>query len=281
MILEFTYLSIQTKTQYMKLHLLTFISFSILLNSCDSKPEPPNFQNKGHELVYDMVQKVGTYDELKAKKDVVYTYTYQLPDGKSDISTEKYIFEGELSYGNYYQHERTLPDMEGDIEQGFDGEKYWLKYGGKISDDEAGLKRVSFNRPTNFYWFAMLPKLLDPGLIYEHLGEKTIEEQEYDIVKVSFEPQENKATDIYQLYINKETKLVDQFLFTVAEFGVVDSPLLMKLEYEEIDGLLIPNQRIYKQSTWDAEVTEADWIKVTWTDIKFNNGLSLDDFESE
>jgi hypothetical protein len=33
----------------------------------------PNFQNKGHELVYKMVQKVGDYNKLQQKQDVVYT----------------------------------------------------------------------------------------------------------------------------------------------------------------------------------------------------------------
>ncbi|MFT5645475.1 MAG: hypothetical protein ACI976_000145 [Aureispira sp.] len=40
------------------------------------------FQNKGHELVYNMVQVVGDYEQLKALKDVTYKYTYQTPDNK-------------------------------------------------------------------------------------------------------------------------------------------------------------------------------------------------------
>ena len=36
-----------------------------------------SFINKGHELIYKTVQKVGDIDKLKSKKDVVYTYTYQ------------------------------------------------------------------------------------------------------------------------------------------------------------------------------------------------------------
>ena len=53
------------------------------------------FKNKAHELVYNMVQKVGSYEQLKAKKDVIYTYTYTTPDSRVDISTEKYLFEDE------------------------------------------------------------------------------------------------------------------------------------------------------------------------------------------
>jgi hypothetical protein len=232
-----------------------------------------NFSNEGHQIIYNMVQKVGNYQQLRAKKDVVYTYIYTTPDGKTDISTEKYIFDGELSYGNYTKHERTLPNLKGSLEQSFDGNEYWLRANGKLVNDSEALMRVKFNRPTNFYWFTMFQKLLDPGLIYEYLGEKSSDNSNFDVVKVSFESENQKPTDIYQLYINKETGLVDQFLFTVADFGVIETPYLMQVSYEKIDDFLIPTERKYKKSTWDAEITDAPWIFVNWKNIRFNTNL--------
>lgn len=236
------------------------------------------FQNKGHELVYKMTQKVGTYQDLQDYKDVSYTYTYTTPDGKSDVSQEKYIFDGELSYGDYVKHERTLSDLEGRVEQGYDGSTFWLKQDGKSLDDEKGLKRVTFNRKTNFYWFTMMQKLLDPGLNYEYIKEDTINGKIYDIVKVSFDSKEGKPTDIYQLYINQETLLVDQFLFTVMDFGVAD-PLLMKVEYEKVGKILIPASRKYTKADWEGKNLNDDWIIVSWTDIKFNTGMTKERFE--
>lgn len=272
----------------MKENIFAIAILSCLLVSCNnsnqtnSKDETAlKFQNKGHQLVYTMVQKVGDYSKLLDKKNVVYTYTYQTPDGKTDISTEKYIFEGELSYGAYNRHEKTFPQLQGLIEQGFDGSEFWLKHKSEILNEESFLKGVAFNRPTNFYWFAMMQKLLDPGLIYEHLGEKSIDNNDYDIVKVTFNSEQDELTDTYQLYINKKTSLVDQFLFTVVNFGVVEIPFLMKLKYEEIDGLLIPTIRHYKKSTWDADVSDEPWIQVSWTNIKFNNALRNQDFKKE
>lgn len=263
----------------------TTLALSILILSCGSRVTSnlqsetnPVFQNKGHELVYKMVKVVGDYNVLKQKKDVVYTYTYQTPDGKSDVSTEKYIFDGELSYGMYKKHERTFPDLEGTIEQGYDGKEYWLKHNGTIMEDSTRLKRVAFSRPTNFYWFAMLPKLLDPNLKYEYLGTKSINTLTYDIVKVTFSSSNNKPTDIYQLYINRQTSLVDQFLFTVADFGVMEIPNLMRLKYEIVDGVIIPSTREYKKSNWNADVSDEPWISVNWTNIKFKNKLSKADF---
>ena len=189
-----------------------------------------------------MTQKTGNYNKLLEKKNVIYTYTYQTPDGKTDLVTEKYIFNGELSYGAYKKHERTLSQLEGPIEQGYDGNEFWLKHNGKILTDEDLMTKVHFNRPTNFYWFTMMQKLLDPGLNYEHLGEKTIENKKYDIVKVSFSSKDDKPTDIYQLYINKKTLLVDQFLFTVADFGIMDTPNLMQVEYKQISNMSLPTK---------------------------------------
>ncbi|WP_066223884.1 DUF6503 family protein [Formosa haliotis] len=277
----------------MKIKVLVVAMLSLFIWSCknDKQAAPkketpvettqastPEFKNNAHELVYNMVQHVGNYKKLREKKDVIYTYTYKTPDGKTDISKEKYIFSGELSYGAYKKHERTLPQLEGLIEQGYDGQEFWLKHNGTIVNDDALLKAVAFNRPTNFYWFTMMPKLLDEGVIYEYIGEKTIDDIKYDIVKITFESEDNTPKDIYQIYINKETTLVDQFLFTVVDFNKMD-PLLMKMEYENIDGLLIPTKRKYKASNWDAEVSNDPWIHVNWTDIKFNNNLTEADFK--
>jgi thiol-disulfide isomerase/thioredoxin len=245
-------------------------------NCSDQKPTLAT--NKGSELVQKMVDKVGPLDKLCSKKDVEYIYTYKVPGGKTDISHEKYIFDGELSYGMYVQHQRTLPELKGVVEQGYDGENYWLKADGKEMDDAKALQRVAFNRPTNYYWFTMMQKLLDPGLKYTYLGDTTISSNDYDIVKVEFESSEDKPTDIYQLYINKETSLVDQFLFTVADFGIVD-PKLMEVKYEKVENLYIPTIRRYKDSSWDAVVTKEPWITVNWTDIKFNNNLKKEIFK--
>lgn len=272
----------------MKFKIITLIIFSLLIASCKGEKSiekeeisTSSFNNKGHELVYNMVQKVGNYKALRNKKDVVYTYIYQTPDGKTDISTEKYLFNGELSSGKYSQHERTLSNLEGTIEQGYDGQKFWLKHNDQLVNDSIALKKVAFNRPTNFYWFTMFQKLLDKGVFYEYIGEETINSQAYDIVKVSFNFNDAKPTDIYQLYINKNTLLVDQFLFTVADYGSFDTPNLMRVEYEEVDGILLPTKRKYKKSTWDAKVSDKPWVKVNWKDISFNNGLDKNDFKSQ
>jgi len=243
-----------------------------------SVPEEPKFQNMGHELVYKMAQKTGDYNSLLALKDVTYTYTYRTADKKEDISTEKYIFDGELSLGTYSKHERTLPDLEGNMIQSYDGASFYLTNDGKSIKDEAMLKGVAFTRKTNFYWFAMMQKLLDPGIKYEYLGTASISDKNYDIVKVSFDSPADQPKDIYQLYINKKTTLVDQFLFTVVDYNVVENPLLMRVRYDEIDGVLIPTYREYTQSNWDGDILKDEWTQEISENIKFTTGLRKDQF---
>ena len=268
------------------------LALSLALASCNKtiKKEIPSsnvpekhvetaieFKNKAHQIIYETVQKTGTYQDLLSKKDVVYHYSYTLPNGKEDVSTEKYIFNNELSFGEYHKHERTFPELKGKLTQGYNGEEFWLKDGDSIILDPKKLKMVAFKRPTNFYWFAMIQKLLDPNLNYEYIEQTLIDDIEYDVVKVTFNTEGDKPSDIYQVYVNKSTKLIDQFLFTVVDFGRMD-PLLMKVQYENVDGILIPSKRKYTQSNWKAEIQNENWAKVNWTQIKFDNNLKLSNF---
>ena len=54
---------------------------------------------------------------------------------------------------------------------------------------------------------------------------------------------------------------------------------VQNFEYENIDGLLIPSKRMYKASNWNADDIEGPWVMVNWTDIKFNNNLTIADFK--
>ena len=264
--------------------LVTVIFFSTLLVACGNKEEKtketakevavkvPEFQNKGHELVYKMTQETGSYQDLLNLKDIVFNYTYRTPDQKEDISIESYIFDGELSHGTYLKHERSLPDLKGKMDQGYNGKDFWVKLDGQEISDSAAIASATFTRKTNFYWFAMMQKLLDPGINYEYLGQESVDGKMYDLVKITFSAADDVATDIYQLYINPKTHLVDQFLFTVVSKNVTD-PILMRVTYENIDGILLTTLRKYTKSDWDANVINDVWVEEITKDIKFNQNL--------
>ena len=113
---------------------------------------------------------------------------------------------------------------------------------------------------------------------YEYNGSKNVDGTEYDLVKISFGEGVGDAQDTYLLYINPETKLIDQFLFTVMDFGL-ETPLLMKVEYEEVNGLKLPAKRKYVQADWDGVPQNDNWVAEISTNIKFNNGFDRSIFE--
>ncbi len=247
-----------------------------LVMACSEKPQqqevPPEkvFQNKAHELVYNMVQKVGDMEQWKQLNNVVYDYTYRRPDSTEDISKETYVFEGEKSVGAYSKHEILQPGLQGTLVQGYDGTKFWATLNGEELHDEESIKTCTFMRKTNFYWLTMMPKLLDPGISYKWLREDKVGSHKYDVVSITFERPQGEKSDIYHLYINQETGLIDQFLFTVIDFNVVDKPLLMLVEYEHINGLMVPTNRKYTMANWEGEIDSDKWTQEIATNIKFD-----------
>jgi hypothetical protein len=163
------------------------------------------------------------------------------------------------------------------MEQGYNGKGFWLKIDGQKVTDHNAIESVKFTRKTNFYWFAMMQKLLDPGINYEYLGQKSVDNEVYEVVKITFASIDDVASDIYQLYINPKTNLVDQFLFTVVSKNVTD-PILMRVKYENINGILLTTYRKYTKSDWNANVIKDVWVEEITKDIQFNQNLDGDLF---
>ena len=238
-----------------------------------------NFQNKGHQLIYKTVEKVGNLELLRyGKKDVIAMYKLDKPEGKSDITLEKYIFEGELSYGKYYRHDYTMPELTGQIVQGNNGDETWMSLNHETLNSPSIINEVASTRSNNYYWFTVLQKLLDPDLFYHHLGTKTIDSNVYDVVEVMLDPEGIKSSNQYHVYINKKTGLVDQLVYDSETLGEEYGPRLIQLEYESIDGVYLPNKRRYKKSNWNAEIDDSPWTYETWYEVSFNNELTKDDF---
>ena len=237
--------------RFLTLSIFGFVMFfalntSLVFSAQDKDPK---------ELIQKVTDTDGSYEKLKSLKDVEYKYTYKSDTSdKADISIEKYIFDGELSWAEYKSREyRLMPDKPGKLIQGYNGQESWATIDGKLVDDPKILKSADFLRKTNFYWFAMMQKLQDPGSILTYVGKKNHNDITYELVKLTFEAGVGDVSDIYLLYINPETNLVDQFLFTVLDFGVTE-PLLMEVKHEKIDELMLPTYRRYTQSKLEAKV---------------------------
>jgi hypothetical protein len=232
-------------------------------------------------LVARVVQEAGGANALHEKKDVEYTYLYRRGDtGTVDLSLERYVFDGEKSWARYLVHEMVAAEVDGPVVQGYDGTTTWQSVAGKPQTDEQGLARADFLRKTNFYWFAMTFKLLDPGLQYTYEGRRKVGDTFYELVKVGFDRGVGDVSDTYVLYINPKTWRVDQFLFTVLDFGKED-PFLMEVDYELVDGVLLPLKRRYAPSDWSGRVKKgAKWTQEISVGVRFDNGFDSSMFEA-
>ena len=229
-----------------------------------------NAQNPD-QLIADMVEALGGKQNFYNQGNVTYDYEYKDPNSPLTLTgKETYVFDGELSRGDYSEH--SLLGANGKVLEGFDGKEAWVKFNGQVSADKQANGVARFLRKTNYYWFAMFFKLQDEGVNLEYTGTKKVEGRDYDLVKVTFGDQVGDAQDTYVLYINKRTKLVDQFLFTVIGFGITE-PNLMKVNYETIKGIKIPSDRVYIKSNWEGEVVGEKWVTTYWSNIQFNTKM--------
>ncbi len=249
-----------------------------LIFGCAQKPSK---SENPRALIEALVKAVGGKDKFYALKDVEYQYTFlDHSDGKRDVSIERYVFDGELSWCKYLVREKyAFPQLEGEIISGYNGKESWATVNGQLmATDPQSYKLIDFTRKTSYYWFAMMFKLLDPGIVYTYKGTRSVNGIEYDLVEITFEPGVGDVQDTYLLYINPKTHLVDQFLFTVLDFGVSE-PFLMKVEYEEVAGLKLPTKRKYAPADWEGNIKQDVWAEEISENIKFNNGFSREMFE--
>lgn len=234
---------------------------------------------KSAELLDAMIAVNGGYLKLAAKKDVQFTYIYDNMDVGKDVSTERHIFNGEHSWGSYTEHKRNvLPNKEGLAVQSLVNGKPTLSLDGVEVTDEKAIGATVFLRKVNFYWFTMMYKLKDPGTNYKYLGTEEVDGILYDKASLVYSADVTKKekNDEYILYFNPETHLIDQFYFSLPDWGINAPILKMTLSYEMIDEVLISTVR--KSYGPDKNGKYQQNGVYTFKDIKFDNGFESEDF---
>jgi len=98
-------------------YLLSFVLSVALSSNIVFADKSENQSKNPKELVVKMLKKTGDYNKLISSKDVQYTYTQRdNTSGGEDISTERYIFDGELSWAKYLKHtNHVFADKQGEV----------------------------------------------------------------------------------------------------------------------------------------------------------------------
>lgn len=222
----------------------------------------------------------GGWGDLWNKADVQYTYTYNNPVAeKTDISTERYIFKNEASYGHYTKHEiNVMPDVEGEVTQFFNGDSTTVMVEGEPTEDPQANAVGDFLRKANYFWFVMPYKLNDTGTITAYEGQEDYKGTTYDKLKVTYDPDitGKEQNDSYILYVNPETKMIDRFFFSLPFLGVNEPALIAEYDYEDVDGQKLATKRAYFMPNDKGEYPTEPSLVQTLTDITFNNGFSVE-----
>ena len=238
---------------------------------------------KATKLLAGAEKALGGWNPLYAKGDVQYTYDYSYPaTGKTDLSTERYIFEGEHSWARYTKHDvNVAPDKEGGtVTQAFVDGKPYAMVDGKATTDPKLVGTAGFLRQANYFWFTMFYKFDDPGVIAKYDGTETVNGTKYDVVNVTYDAAVTgkESNDAYILYVNPKTKLVDRFFFSLPAMGVNAPVILMELDYTTVDGIQVVTKRRVYQPGADGKLSETPNLVQTLTDMTFGNGFTAADF---
>ena len=216
----------------------------------------------------------GGWEDLHNKKNVEFTYDYRYPDGKADVSTERYIFKSETSFGAYTQHDiNAMPTAKGNVTQCFDGKNTIVMVDEKKIENPEAIGGSEFLRRANYFWFVMPYKLNDKGTIAKYLGQEDYNGTSYDKVEITYDSAitEKEQNDIYILYVNPTTKMIDRFYFSLPFMGITTPVIVANYLYEDIDGQKVATNRTYFMPNEKGEYGDTPNIVQKLTNVKFNN----------
>lgn len=249
-------------------------AFFILLFTIHSNAQKADVKSK--KLINALIELNGGYQRLASHKDVEFTYIYEVLGKGKDVSTERYIFDGEQSWAQYNIHERhVFPNDKGIAIQSLVDGVSKMTFKNEPVLDKKEIQWSLFLRKVNFYWFSMMHKLKDPGTNFKYLGVENVNGMTYDKVSLTFDADvtKKKFNDQFILYFNPETHLIDEFYFSIAEFGFPEPTMRMTVTYNKLEGLYIPVQR--KSYNKDGSVKGV----YTFKNIMFNNGFTKEDLK--
>jgi len=98
---------------------------------------------------------------------------------------------------------------------------------------------------------------------------------------MSFDEGIGDVQDDFILYINPDTMLIDQFLFTVKQSPKFPAPMLMEVQYQEIEGIFLMTNRKVIGADWEGKKKGNYLFSQITEEIKFNNGFERTMFTVE
>jgi len=162
------------------------------------------------------------------------------------------------------------------VQVGFDGKEVW------VAPNKAAYGKGSarFYHNLIFYFYAMPFVLADPGIIYEEVSARVIEDISYPGVKISYHDDVGDAPDDYYIaYFHPETSELYLLLYTVTYYQDGPSTKYSALVYDswqEVNGLKLPLKMVgykFENDTLGAKRYERSFEGVTVSEKAFESGI--------
>ncbi|WP_235298778.1 DUF6503 family protein [Portibacter marinus] len=258
--------------------MVMIISAAVMFSAATLTYTPIPLHLKPEKLIAKMEEALGGKERFYNMLDVQFDYVFEyVESGKKDISEERMIFEGEQTWARYTTHSAIVsPDVEGEVIHTLINHQPYVFIDGQQVDDERSLKSCASIRKANYYWFTMMYKLSDPGVLLSAEGHEKIGDVLYHKVKVSYDPDEvgKEDNDTYLLYLNSATHLVDQFHFAMPEDGSYMG-VKVEVEYDTVNGLKVPAKRSAYMPDENGKYSTQPRLIQTSTNFRFNNGFNV------
>jgi hypothetical protein len=158
-----------------------------------------------------------------------------------DRYTGDYLVSGKTREGDDVRVVMNVNTKEG---------KAW-KNGQPVADPK-DLLTLGYRRFINdTYWLLMGFKAFDPGVTREYAGEKTdAAGRIYDVVRLSFDKVGLTPGDVYWMWVNRDTGLVEQWHMKLEGDKPEDPPSVVTFrDYHRFGNLLISTRRETGKST--------------------------------
>lgn len=270
------------KNAYFYILLIFLLPFAACKETAPQKEQAPIVTNEGTQLLNEMITTLGGLDKYRQLEDVTFTYIYRDTNRNAqDISIDKYMFDQERSWSKYSEHTKTVSkETPGIIIQGWNGEDAWMIEKGQFVTVPQALKMTKFARNTAYFWFNMMYKLVDPGAIHKRLPNRTYKGKEYQIVEVTYGANIGDAQDRMIIYMDPETKLVNNFLFVNSFMGETEPRMMEVSNYKDFNGLKFHTYMRYEPADWEGNILPGiQRAEKFFKDIRFNTGIDKSLFE--
>ena len=164
------------------------------------------------------------------------------------------------------------------IRFGWDGKLAW------VFPDSAQIEiNPRFWSTTPFYFVGLPFVLADEGINYQLLESQTLEGQDYDLVKITYDDGVGDASnDFYVIYIDQETKLMGALRYIVSYPGYYPNgghsqeKIMKVIDLSGIKGIQMPTGY---HTYWWKEGVDEHITNIYVTEVKFDRTIPLAYFE--